>query len=81
MNGKDFKKEYQRIRLIKEMIETERFYVTNLKSFTENYYQPLKNSTSIKKVPLDEKEIKEIFSNGILIIIKLIKYIKLTQVC
>jgi hypothetical protein len=36
MNGKDFKKEYQRIRLMKETLETEKVYVSNLKSCVGN---------------------------------------------
>jgi hypothetical protein len=64
MEGKDFKKAYQRIKLMKETIETERTYVSNMKIFTEEYYLPLKNLVNNKKGPLDEKELKDIFSNG-----------------
>jgi hypothetical protein len=45
------------------LISTEKDYVDFLKKFVDHFYQPLKTSSLNKTGPLDEKDIKDIFSN------------------
>jgi hypothetical protein len=59
-----FKKRYQRQRLIKEVLSTERTYVILMKQLTSFYITPLKeNMKDKKKEILNEKEFNEIFCN------------------
>jgi hypothetical protein len=58
MNKEEYKESKQRIKLIKELLETERTFVKFLKELIEEYYIPLR-----KKNILDDKEINTIFSN------------------
>jgi hypothetical protein len=55
---KDFQGMYQRIRLLKEIIDTEKSYVLYLKELVKEYLIPLK----LEKI-IEEKEHVEIFSN------------------
>jgi hypothetical protein len=78
---KTFKKENQRIKLIKEIYETEKDYVKCLKEFYDLYYAPLisKVHEDSKKVILDEKEMDKLFSNFIEIYKLNTKFLKMLE--
>jgi hypothetical protein len=61
---KEFSGSYQRIKLLKEMLESERNYVKFINQLIEEYYRPLKKGTEENKNNgLEEKEVKTIFCN------------------
>jgi hypothetical protein len=60
MKSDEFKNSYKRIKLMRETLDTERFYVGCMRIFSEEIFQNLKLQ---KKCPLEEKDLKEIFSN------------------
>jgi hypothetical protein len=61
-NRNEFKQAYQRMRLLKELIQTERSYVIFLSKLITLYMKPLKIKDK-KKMILEEKEYNDIFSN------------------
>jgi hypothetical protein len=62
MQREEFKDSYQRLRLLKEVIATERSYVTFLSQLILEYYTPLKTNDK-KNNYFDEKEFQDVFSN------------------